>query len=283
MNVISAFPSIDVLNSNDAAELFIEGNYKFMQFAIFIPSQNLFYGIKQIINDKNNKIEEIINTLIQDKLLSQCNINRVVYAFNSYRAMLVPQTLFDAQHLNDFLKFHHKIEEQEDIYYHFIPQAEAFLIFSCPTYVENILKNKFSSVDFKHHTIPFIHMALQNEINSHQPIIHIFLGDNFFDILVLKQNKIQLFNSFYYQKYSDVLYFLVNIANLFSLPCNTSQLFISGNIQKESYQNIFNELKGIFPLLHNENNLPEAYNYSSEILALPGYQIRTLVGLKTCE
>lgn len=163
----------------------------------------------------------------------------------------------------------------------FIPSAEAFLIYTCPNKTENLLKSKFASISIKHHAIPFIQLALSKTTDSHLPVVHLFLGHDFFDMLVMKQGKILLFNSFYYQKYTDVLYFLVNVSNLFSIPPHHSHMFVGGNIEHTQYTNIVKELKTIFPFI-NEENLPDNLSYAKEILALPAHQLKTLVGLKLC-
>ncbi|MCX7987622.1 MAG: DUF3822 family protein [Bacteroidales bacterium] len=282
MKMINAFDSNVQIPKDKTYELYLEGNSQFMQFALYDKEQNHFLGVKQWIAELGEKVEDLLSSMLEDNLLNEIKFQNIIFSYSSHRAMLVPQTLFDAEHLEDFLKFHHKIEDSEKILYHYIPKADAFLIYTCPINIENYLKPKFHNVEIKHHAIPFICMALNKNIQSHLPAVHIFLGHNFFDLLVLKQEKILLFNSFYYQKHTDVLYFLVNVSNLFSIPPHNSQMYVSGNIDQNSYATIVSELKNIFPYIISEDTISENFSYAKGILELPQHQLKTLIALKLC-
>lgn len=283
MKIINAFDPDYSLSPEKNYELYLEGNRQFVQLAIYDTMLNTFVGVKQFFAEAHDTHDNILSAMFdnEENLLDH-KFQHITFAYSSFRAMLVPQSLFDADHLEDFLKFHHKIDDDEKIRYHFIPAAEAFLIFTCPISMESLLKSKFEHIVIKHHAIPFIQIALSRVNNSHLPTVHLFLGEEFFDMLVMKQGKILLFNSFYYQKYTDVLYFLVNVSNLFSIPPHHSHMFVDGNIEHNQYVSIVNELKTIFPFI-SEENLPENLAYAKEVLALPAHQLKTLVGLKLCE
>ncbi|MGC8804155.1 MAG: DUF3822 family protein, partial [Bacteroidales bacterium] len=214
MKIINAFDPEYTLSLETNYELYLEGNSQFVQLAVYDVTQNTFVGVKQFFAEPQDT--DILSTLLNEENLLNHPYQSLTFAYSSFRAMLVPQSLFDADHLEDFLKFHHKIDENEKILYHFIPTVEAFLIYTCPIGVEQLLTAKYQQVSIKHHAIPFIQLAASKASNILQPQVKIFLGQDFFDLLVIKQGKILLFNSFYYQKYTDVLYFLVNVSNLFS-------------------------------------------------------------------
>lgn len=281
MRIVNAFDPEFSLSAEKEYELYLEGNSQMLQLAVYDSSQNAFVGVKQYFAESGEETDTVAALFNNESDLIGHKYQKVTYAYSSFRAMLVPQSLFDADHLQDFLKFHHKIDDNEKIMYHFIPSAEAFLIYTCPTDTENLLKSKFASINIKHHAIPFIQLALNKTTDSHLPVVHLFLGQDFFDMMVMKQGKILLFNSFYYQKYTDVMYFLVNVSNLFSIPPHHSHMFVGGNIEHTQYTNIVKELKTIFPFI-NEENLPDNLSYAKEILALPAHQLKTLVGLKLC-
>lgn len=281
MKIVNAIDPNFSLSPEKKYELYLEGNAQFIQMAIFDSTTNTFVGVKQIFAEPNDADVDILATLFKEQEIIQGKFQSITFGYSSFRAMLVPQSLFDANHLEDFLKFHHKIDDNEKIMFHFIPPADAFLIYTCPIAMENTLKSKFEQVNIKHHAIPFIQQAVSKNSESHQPIVHLFLGQEFFDMLVMKQGKILLFNSFYYQKYTDILYFLVNVSNLFSIPPHHSHMFVEGNIDHTQYSNIVNELKTVFPFI-TEENLPDSLLYAKEILALPAHQLQTLVGLKLC-
>jgi hypothetical protein len=282
MNVNNAFPSDFKNNKEDSLNLYIEGNSKLLQLAVFNCSQQIFCGVKQYYFENSEDITESIPLIFDDEILASLNFERSTFSYCSSKSMLVPETLFDAKNLNDFLKFHQNIDENDELRYFQIPRGEAFIIYSCPASIESALKLKFPAIQILHHSIPFINTAIQNDTNENIPCVHIFLGHDFFDLLVIKQNKIQLFNSFFYSKHADVLYFLINISNLFSIPPYHSKIFLSGNIEDIAFKEISEELKMVFPNI-NQETLPNQFKFADEINTLSAYQLNTLIGLRLCE
>jgi len=222
------------------------------------------------------QVEEILNgsELLTDNYFS------VYVQFLSFRAMLVPESLFDSKNLGAFLKFHHDVGEKDHIHYLESKPAEAFVIFSVPSELENTLKRKFKNLKMVHHSIPFINSAFSFDPNEkNKSVLFLNISDNFFDILIVKNRKIQLFNSFFYTKYTDLIYYIANIINLFSLKPNTTELHILGDIEPDS--ELDKELSNIFKHISFEKfNLD--YNYSEEFAAQQQHKFINLLNLYHC-
>ena len=201
---------------------------------IFNKETTSFSAIESEKYASDVELAESIKKIINKEQVSAANCKQLILVNQTYRSMLVPESLFDKNNLVTFLKFHHNVDERDYLHYVKIADSEAYSVFSIPSTIEDLLSSKFEKVHYLHHSIPFISSALLN-YNKYNTLPEFYLNvtPDFFDILIVKNKKIQLFNSFLYQKYTDAIYFIVNILNLYSYSPNHVKLIISGNISKE--------------------------------------------------
>ena len=203
-----------------------------LTYAILDIADRKYIGLKhtdfKVTSEKIFK-ELLLTELENDSFLKHAFAS-VAVLYQSFRSMLVPESLFDQKNLKAFLKFHHDIDEKDHIKFFKIKEAEAFVIFSVPNYIEETIISKFPKAQFYHHCWPFIRDSLtRTDKNETITGLHINFASDFFDVLIVRNNKILLYNSFFYKKYTDVIYFVANILNLFSLKPDVTKLFITGN------------------------------------------------------
>jgi hypothetical protein len=254
-----------------------------LTYAIYNITDKTYMGLNYLPFNSLTEVQinnYIKKTLDEDQLLD-FKFSEVVFQHLSFRAMLVPESLFDSKNLRAFLKFHYDVDDKDYIHFQELKSAEAFVIFSVPAQIEDLLCSKYPRVKFSHHTIPFINNALNlSDKSSSAPRLNIFFAADFFDIMIVRNNKIQLFNSFYYKKYTDVLFFIANILNLFSIKPDTTPINISGNLQEVS--ELKNELKKIFKTINFEKFSP-GFNYASKLTSLEQHLFANLLNLYPCE
>ncbi len=229
------------------------GSHK-LTFVILDKKDKRFVGFKSYnFNSlKESEIQEILKKTLADEIIFSHNFDEIIVQYQSFRAMLVPESLFDSNNLRAFLKFHHDVDEKDHIHFLEIKPAEAFVIFTVPVFLEEMVRVKFPDAKYSHHSLSFIYNALEKkDKNETAPAMHIHFSDDFFDILIVKNNKIQLFNSFFYKKNTDVIYFVSNLLNLFSLTPENTKIYISGDINLES--ELKHELGKIFKIIIIEN------------------------------
>jgi hypothetical protein len=252
-------------------------------YAVLDVNEKTYIGLKHISFDsvpEEQVISFIKKSLEEDPFLSH-KFSEVIYQHLSFRAMLVPESLFDSKNLRAFLRFHYDVDDKDYIHFQELKPAEAFVIFTVPSQLEELLSKKYSNVRFSHHTIPFIQNALNGPENKNTSTgIHIYFSNDFFDILIVRNNKIQLFNSFFYKKYTDVLFFIANILNLFSFKPETTKINIQGEIS-DVYE-MKAELIRIFKTISFEKYNMQ-FNYNPKLASLEQYRFANLLNLYPCE
>lgn len=265
---------------NGQYHLSIQINTTSFIYAILDIQNKRYIGLKHYeIKVEEKTVEEIKNILDNDKSL-QYSFQSSSLQYQSFRAMLVPESLFDSKNLKSFLKFHHDVDDKDHIHFYNLKLAEAFVIYSLPVVFENIFVAKFPKIQFSHSSIPFIYNALYlKDKNEPAPCLHIHFAEDFFDVLIVRNAKIQLFNSFFFKKYTDVIYFVVNILNLFSLKPDHSKVFLSGDIEEGS--ELKKELEKIFkPIQFEKFSLD--FSYTPDILNLQQHTYINLLNNYSC-
>ncbi len=267
-------------NNKNNLNLLIELDLHRVRYSYYNSEKKHFFYLNNTeIEDTSQAEQEISNILSTDEII-KAKFNRILCSVCSNKAMLVPQTLFDENNLQTFLKFHHRFDEKDEITFYNLKEAEAFVIYSIPLAISRIIKEKLPEAKLLHHSIPFLKNSTNRENTTNFPAISLFIGPDFFDVVIVKQGKIQLFNSFLYRQTTDIIYFLSNLVNLFSLTPQHTSIFISTNCN--SIDRIINELKKVFSNIQFEN-FPKAFNFADEILALPQHEFVTLFNLQLCE
>ena len=154
------------------------------------------------------------------------------------------------------------------------------MIFSVPREVEKLFKSKFKNLTMSNQAIPFINSSLSYVTKENStPVLFINISNDFFDILIVKNQKIQLYNSFFYKQHTDLIYYIANIVNLFSLKTATTELHIMGSIELNS--ELDKELSKMFKTISYEKfNLD--FNYSGEFATLQQHKFVNLLNLYHC-
>jgi hypothetical protein len=181
------------------------------------------------------KIEDIVKT---DKNITHL-FKSAIFNICDSSSILVPKQFFDPDNLKLFFEVHHDLKELDELHFMELKDADAVMIFAMPSRIVEILKRKIPHIKFAHGNISFVLSHLKN-ISETEQEISINFTLNFINILVIKNKKIDLFNSYPYRDSPDVVYFILNILEQQGFDPQEIKILISGSEPKNS--NIINQL-----------------------------------------
>ncbi len=172
----------------------------------------------KLIDELIRKADSIIAT---DPLLSNTYTSAIAF-FIDQKATLVPQEFFDVNNLRKFYEFNQSLGEYDELNYNIIPSAEAYTVFSLPNYLSNSFYNVLPNIKFLHQSTKLIEIGIK-----HSSDLNVVLGLNagFFDIAIIEQNSLLLYNSFEYTNPQDFIYFF--LYPLFQLKLDPSEIIVS--------------------------------------------------------
>ena len=146
-------------------------------------------------------------------------------------------------------------------------------MFGLPKSLYQTLQQSFSTIDFCHAYTPGIKIY-NGFVADQQLMVH--FTPQYFRVLLKKQAAIHLAQTYSYTSPLDVVYFLLKICYEFELEQSTTNVILSGLMEKESP--MFTELEQYFSHVHfahpPEISLPES--------KYPHYFFTSLYNLAAC-
>jgi len=232
-----------------------------------------------ILNQELNKIVAVVEYKFEDvkhpfQLLEKVEI---IYKENSLLQMdfvqvkvshvntvstLVPVALFDDNNLRPYLEFNHKLLENEYLTYDIINSGEIANVYSPFTVVNNFLFEKYGEFTFKHFSSVLIDSFLEqsNSIQDFKMFVHV--QDNQFEIVVVENKKLILYNSYLYETKEDLVYYILFVAEQLKQNPEDFDLELYGTIEpySEIYSLIYKYVRNVY-----FGKRTEKYQYSHEL------------------
>ncbi len=143
---------------------------------------------------------------------------------------LIPTEFFTEETAADFLYFEQEQEKNEKIIFHHLEYPKSTLISAIPLHFFNAMQKLYPGVGIMHHLVEFLSEKLKN---YEKDSLHVLVRNKTIDIVVFKNNNIELINSFSYSTPEDFVYFTLNVFEKLSLDNETLQTRIYNLGQKE--------------------------------------------------
>ena len=218
---------------NDIKELSIQINLNGLSFCILNRTTNTIEFLKTIPFEQKLTPVDVLNELkaeLSSNTVFSADFNSVIVIHQNELATLVPKELYDAEHKVDYLKFNSKILRND-----FITEDEIAINNSVNVYVpyvniNNYIFETFGEFVYKHSSSILIDSILQNSETSEDPIVYINVNTDTIELIVIENNKLQLFNVFNYYSKEDFIYYVLFVFEQLKLNAETTHVQLSGNI-----------------------------------------------------
>ena len=146
----------------------------------------------------------------------------------SPRYTFVPEHLFAPTDADEYLTFNLGATTGEQAHYHLSRAAKAYHVFSCPEDLTALLRTHHPSINFFHHSKPF----LESVLSDVQTGIAVCFYSKWMDILAVKNKKMLFYNSFQINAPADSVYYLAGAANMFDFQLSSLRLTYAGNVKQ---------------------------------------------------
>ncbi|MCK0179424.1 DUF3822 family protein [Flavobacteriaceae bacterium S0862] len=180
-------------------------------------------------NDLLDKLKHLFNT---ESTLKQ-SFKSVTVIHENELSALVPKSLFNEDHLADYLKFNSKILRSDFITYDEISANESVNVYVPYVNINNYLYDIFGEFEFKHFSTIVIETILKLEKNASDTKMYAHIGNSHFEIIVTKNGQLQLYNTFDYNTKEDFIYYLLFTAEQLGLNPEEFPLVLFSNVTKE--------------------------------------------------
>ncbi|MBL4593099.1 MAG: DUF3822 family protein [Flavobacteriales bacterium] len=234
---ISSFDKSYAENKAKTYKLYIELSNNGLKHTVFDTNNNTFIGFEEyrftdVYNDYS--VVEPIKDIIATSPLYKNEFNAINVAFVNNRPTLIPNAIFKADKLESFHQFNFSKQEEDQFFSDQLINLSAHNIYSIPDFITELFSS-LKDVSFKHFSSSLIEASLINaKSNKALSLIHVHILPSSFQIVVIKNQKLELYNSFIYQSSEDFIYYLFFVLDQLNINNEEASITLTGEVEKNS-------------------------------------------------
>lgn len=184
--------------------------------------------------DKNAKIEELFANAFQSYPELSETYDEILVIHNNNLSTFVPEPLFDEHFLGSYLQYNTKVFETDFFAFDVISNCQMNSVYIPYVNINNFFIDQFGSFDYKHANSILVHKLLIASKNKEEKKMFIHINSGHFEIIVVQNQKLLLFNSFDYNTAEDFIYYILFTAEQLNLNPENFPLELIGNIDQEN-------------------------------------------------
>ncbi len=223
-------------NKLNNLELSIQLSLSGLSFCILNKDSNTIIEVKELRFEKRLNPFEVLDelkVLFENESSLNNSFTNVTIVHNNDLSTLVPEALFNKNHVADYLKFNSKILKSDFIAYDSILENSSVNVYVPYININNYIYDKFGTFIFKHISSVLIESILRIEKASTTPKVYIHVSLNHFEIIIIKEGKLELYNTFVYNSKEDFIYYILFTAEQLNLNPETLNLVFIGDITED--------------------------------------------------
>ena len=178
------------------------------------------------LTDKDNTAAEITDIINNDTIL-KTDFSSQSVAFVNFPSTLVPERLYEKEEAETHLDFNTKFNGT--VLADNIASQKAYLIYSVPESILNILKNFFHKAKYKAQESILIQQYSQ--LNTEKRKAYLYLNEQKVGITIFNSDKLIFNNSFKYTSKEDLLYYVLFSFEQLKISTESIDLTVFGTIE----------------------------------------------------
>ena len=256
-------------------KLYIELSLNGLKHTIFNCDNSTFIGFEEYrFNDVYNDYSLVtpLKEIIAQNPIYKKDFQTLQVAMVNNRSTLIPNAIFKADKLSSFHQFNFLNKEEDCYYSDQLINLSAHNVYRIPDYISE----EFSSLkncSFKHFSSSLIEASLVQAKNDKAlSLINVHILPSSFQIIVIKNQKLELYNSFIYQSSEDFIYYLLFVLEQLNINNEEATINLTGEVEKNSviYSMLYKYIKTLNFGDRSENlkfsyileDIPNHFHYS---------------------
>lgn len=222
-------------------------------FSMVAPNLNKLLAFKQTALQISNAklIPRRFVEWLNEEQLFRLTFAEVEIIIENQNFALIPQFLSEKERNNILAQNLFTAETEFAVKKRIIENSDFELLFTLPKQLEEICLETFYKVEFNH----VMGKLLENlpPIEQENGILILTFSEVIY-LVIFKQNKIELANSYKVLHNNDIVYFVLSAANLNQIQPKTTEVFLVENYK--TWENLKEELSTYFFSVSNKTNSP---------------------------
>jgi len=212
--------------------LSVQASLNGLSFCIVDTAENNILFLKEYRFEKQYtplEVENYLHTEFERNYLLQGEFKKVILIHQNDICTFVPQAIFNEKNLIDYLKFNNKIFESDFIAYDTLSVPEIVAVYVPFVNLNNYFFERFTDFEYQHaHTILVQQLLSKATFATNKMYCNVHQSS--FELVHIKNGKLNLYNSFKYHTKEDFIYYLLFTLEQLHLNPETIELILLGNI-----------------------------------------------------
>ena len=165
----------------------------------------------------------------------------------------VPKAFFNKNTLSDYVKYNTKILANDFIDYDLIATSEMVNVYVPYVNINNYFFDLFGAFEYRHAASILVESLLGDATPFAEPKMYVHIRPFQFEIVVIQQRRVLLYNSYRYQTKEDFIYYILFAAEQLQLNPEAFQLCLLGAVDTdhELYQIAYTYVRHVKTLKPN--------------------------------
>jgi len=176
----------------------------------------------------------LLKTTIDKEPALQENFKSILIIHENDISSLVPKPLFNEENLADYLKFNAKILKTDYIDYDELKINDSVNVYVPYVNINNYIYGNYGDFIFKHYSSVLIEEVLKIEKNAKKAKMYVNVASNHFDIVVIENSSLKLYNTFEYETKEDFIYYILFASEQLGLNPEEFELIFTGDVDSKS-------------------------------------------------
>lgn len=253
-------------------------------FAIMDPNGLQCLSLEEHHFTNNDAKEELLESLIDffssHPLLSQ-TFQKVQLSYFSPHYVMIPESVYDPGNIESYYLFCAPMSDKHQVVADRIEAIGAFGIYAVPDQLTNFAGEKSRDFRIRHQASVLIDSVFTNQQeDEHKADVVLHIKPGHFEILLIHQQKLLCYKSYFCQVFDDVLYYLFYLLELYGMDANQKKLMLIGELQTDADEVAI--LKKFFPQVIFPNRNAK-FKFSKLFSHFPEHYYYNLFNLVKCE
>ncbi len=182
---------------------------------------------------RSAKIEDLFASVFHENIELKDKYDDIVIIHSNNLSTFVPTALFDDEFLGSYLQYNTKVFETDFFAFDAIEKYEMNNVYIPYVNMNNFFIDQFGSFDYKHANSILVSKLLDLSKNNEERKMFVHVSESHFEIIVVQNQKLHLYNSFDYKTPEDFIYYLLFTAEQLQLNPENFKLEFLGAITEE--------------------------------------------------
>ena len=196
---------------------------------------------------RSGKMEDLFASVFRENPELSHKFDDIVIIHSNNLSTFVPTALFDEEFLGSYLQYNTKVFETDFFAFDELPNYEMNNVYIPYVNMNNFFIDQYGSFDYKHANSILVSKLLDLSKNNEELQLFVHVSESHFEIIVLQNQKLHLYNSFDHKTPEDFIYYILFTAEQLQLNPENFKLKLLGNITEDDafYKMAFRYIRNI--------------------------------------